>query len=723
MRPSRVRAGSPGGSPDSGAATDASPTQAPRTSRRVSNGSPLARVSSSPLSVRGRSPLAGEAGPSRVVVGSPDTDGTSSALSIVRSNAHPSNSDLSAALEGLSESPPESTGSRRLPGGFAFERVDSGAAQAMRAGGSEIRPAGRGRGGRASAAGIAVTPQLRLNPLADPALLHPESPRAGEHSEPAPVELAALSLTVGSEPVAAARRSSALRHAVGALDIHSLLTRADDKQFLQEVKPHLQQLRQHLAQIKASMGSNIGSEALPAHLQAALQRRLDNAIKAADSLLIEQPLASRVAKGAAMFAALAPLPLALPFLTQPKQFQYAALTIAHYAKTMVGMAGLMSKPHTDNAQWGRHFNERYMTVIMPAIVSIGPVLTHPEVTNKPEFFAPTGLALLAAGFVSTYPHKVRDLLQQVAKLVRGPQSEGEIDGGVREQIKNLLDELRPTEKAFSEAKENHLGLGGLSVSDSTSAQLSAVTDSVNDLFKTVGALTRNLEAVSIDSSDAQSTLAARPHNPDRNAKIGLALVSAAATFGSAAALLPDVIGAVDFASDAVFVTAMMAALAANPAKTEQDSLATFKSMVGLSLLSIGFLGANKIEPFLGEDMARMAAGTAAIIGANLTLPGPIGNLAGKMTESVMHLGDAAYQQVKQWLGPGDGVASPPDAPSPASSSTVLLDPIPAGAGAADALGPQSAFSAEEPLGIAPSVELTARRQEPAADNPLNRAGN
>lgn len=563
---------------------------------------------------------------------------------------------------------------------------------------------------------------MRLNPLADPVLLHSESPRINEHGEPAPGESAALSLTAGSEPVAAARRSSALHRAVAALDIHSLLTQADDKQFLQEVKPHLQQLRQHLAQIKQSMG-DIGSEALPAHLHAPMKRRLDNAIKAADSLLIEQPLASRVAKGAAMCAALAPLPLALPFLTQPKQFQYAALTIAHYAKTMVGMAGLMSKPHTDNAQWGRHFNERHMTAIMPALISIGPVLTQPEIANKPEFYGPTGLALLAAGFVSTYPHKVRDLLQAMAKLVRGPQSEDEIDGSVREQIKSLLDGLRPTEKAFSDAKEGQLGPGGLSVSDSTSAQLSAVTDSVNDLFKTVGALTRNLESVSVDGSDAQSTPAVRPSDPDRNAKIGLALVSAAATFGSAAALLPDVIGVVDLASDAVFVTGMMAALAANPAKTEQDSLATFKSMVGLSLLSIGFLGANKIEPFLGEDMARMAAGTATIIGANLTLPGPIGNLAGKMTESLMHLGDAAYQQVKQWLGPDDGVASAPDAHSAASSGTALLDSIPAGAGAVGALGSQSAFSAEEPLGIAPSVELASRRHQPAADDPLNPAGN
>jgi hypothetical protein len=488
----------------------------------------------------------------------------------------------------------------------------------------------------------------------------------------------------------AAARPSMLRRAGTALDIHGLLTQANDKQFLLEVAPHLRSLKASLGQMKNALGD---LEGLPPQLRAPLRQRLDKAIAAADGLLTDQPLASRMAKGAAMFAALAPLPLALPFITKPKQFQYAALTVAHYAKTLVGMAGLVAKPKTNNAQWMAHFNERHLTAFLPAALSIGPLMAKPDLVSNPAFYVPTGIALTAVAFASAYPDKVKDLLRNAAHSMRGDSGAVEIPGDVQRQIQQLLGGVRPAEQALVDARDG-LGPRGLSLSDSTSSQLSAVTGSVDGLFKAVGALAHNLETIHVDEADGEGRAAPRRQDPDRAAKVAMAVFSGIATFGSAAIVYPDIVGVTDFASDAVFVTSLMSAIALDPAKNKQDSLAMFKSMVGLSLLSIGFLGANKISPFLGEDMAEMVAGTAAIVGANLTLPGPVGQAAGMLIEAGADIGSKVYQQLKRGLGFA-GDAGHADAHADASSDLSSVGPAAANVSPQAADGP--ALPAEQPM--------------------------
>jgi hypothetical protein len=493
----------------------------------------------------------------------------------------------------------------------------------------------------------------------------------------------------------AAAGPSMLQRAVRALDIHGLVTHADDKEFLRDVAPHVQRLRASLSEMKDSLGR---LEGLPPRLHAPLRQRLDKAIAAADSLLTDQPLPSRMAKGAVMFAALSPLPLALPFLTKPKQLQYAALTIAHYSKTLIGMGGLVSRPKTDNAQWMRHFNERHLTAFLPAALSVGPLLAKPDLVSSPAFYVPTGIALTAAAFASAYPDKVKSLFRSVANARRGDQGEDGITDEVRDEIRQMLGGVRPAEQEISTTR-NELGPRGLSLSDSTQAQASAVTGSVNDLFKAVGALTHHLEAIAIDQGDGDGPAVARRGDPDRSAKVAMAVFSGIATFGSAAIVYPDIVGVTDFASDAAFVTTLMASIAMDPAKTKQDSLAMFKSMVGLSLLSIGFLGANKISPFLGEDMAKMVAGTAAIVGANLTLPGPVGQAAGMLIEAGADVGSKVYQQMKRGLGFG-GDAGHPDADADALSDLSSVGPAAAIVSPQAADGP--ALPAAQPMAHNPA---------------------
>jgi hypothetical protein len=520
---------------------------------------------------------------------------------------------------------------------------------------------------------------------------HGAASQARASEGPAPELASEHSAAAASGGGLAAARPSMLRRAGTALDIHGLLTQANDKQFLLEVAPHLRSLRANLQQMKNALGDLDG---LPPQLRAPLRRRLDKAITAADGLLTEQPLASRLAKGAAMFAALSPLPLALPFITKPKQFQYAALTVAHYAKTLVGMAGLVSKPTTNNAQWMAHFNERHLTAFLPAALSISPLMVEPDLVSNPAFYVPTGIALTAAAFASAYPDKVKDLLRNAARSMRGDSGAVDVPDDVQRAIQQMLASVRPAEQALVHARDG-LGPRGLSLSDSTSSQLSAVTGSVDGLFKAVSAVAHNLEAIEVDhAGDGEGRAAARRHDPDRTAKVAMAVFSGLATFGSAAILFPDIVGVTDFASDAVFVTSLMTSIALDPAKNKQDSLAMFKSMVGLSLLSVAFLGANKISPFLGDDMAKMVAGTAAIVGANLTLPGPVGQAAGMLIEAGADVGSQVYQQMKRALGFGaDG--GPADAHADARSD--LSSARPAAADASPRAADVPALPAAQPM--------------------------
>jgi hypothetical protein len=488
-------------------------------------------------------------------------------------------------------------------------------------------------------------PRAALSRAASEGSADPLVTRSRAASGSAP-ELAPASERAASEALAAPGPST-LQRIGRSLDMHGLLTHANDRQFLAEVAPHAHHLKASLCEMKDSLGNLQG---VPPKLQAQLRRRLDQAIAATDALLKDQPFASRLAKGAAMFALLSPLPLALPFLTQPKQLQYAALTIAHYSKTLVGMAGLVSRPKTDNAQWMAHFNERHLTAFLPAALTIGPVLAQPDLVSNPAFYAPTGIALTAAAFASAYPEKVKDLLRSAAHALRGkPGEEEPISADLRNTIQQRLRDILPAEQALTRARDG-LGPRGLSLSDSTNAQVSAAKGSVDDLLKAVGTLAHNLEAVAVGPGQEAGDPRARRHDPDRTAKVALAAFSAAATFGAAAMVYPDTVGVADFASDAVFVTSLMASIAMDPAQSKQDSLAKFKSMVGLSLLSVGFLGANKIAPFLGEDMAGMVAGTAAIVGANLVLPGPVGQAAGQLIEAGADIGAKIYDRIRASLG-------------------------------------------------------------------------
>ncbi|WP_175698952.1 hypothetical protein [Burkholderia ambifaria] len=125
-------------------------------------------------------------------------------------------------------------------------------------------------------------------------------------------------------------------------------------------------------------------------------------------------------------------------------------------------------------------------------------------------------------------------------------------------------------------------------------------------------------------------------NPDRNAKIALALFTAAVTASTALLTFPDTIGVVDLASDAVFTSILMAVLANNPDVSRHDALEEFKTFAGLSVVLLAVLTGNKLgHDFIDRGDRGLAVGASVLVLLNATVPGIVGEKAAKAVERAL----------------------------------------------------------------------------------------
>ncbi|KER67597.1 hypothetical protein HR51_32715 [Burkholderia cepacia] len=127
-----------------------------------------------------------------------------------------------------------------------------------------------------------------------------------------------------------------------------------------------------------------------------------------------------------------------------------------------------------------------------------------------------------------------------------------------------------------------------------------------------------------------------PANPDRNAKIALALFTAAVTATTALLTFPDTIGVVDLASDALFTSILMTVLAKNPDVSRHDALEEFKTFAGLSVVLLVVLAGNKLgHDFIDHGDRGLAVGASVLALLNATVPGLVGEQAAKAVERAL----------------------------------------------------------------------------------------
>lgn len=443
-------------------------------------------------------------------------------------------------------------------------------------------------------------------------------------------------------PSTSNERSSAMSSAVRAAkafakmsDVRTLLSQADDREFIADLRSpstddathgaRLDRLTDHVAELKAQ----IGAMGLDAALAERFKTRLDEVDGTLNALRTNRPLHERVVKIVGLNALLAPLPLIIPLMTKPRQQKTEAEISALMAKAMIEGIGLIRTPTTDNNLLKDRAMARYYANMVQAV----------------EFALPT--------FVSS----LRFLNGNAAfNVVAGAVSTGALFGGF------LSKEIREKYNVWRTGSAHpELHAASLALSGETKAALEAVRTAVEmdrtALNDTKAAFVENDRrelsphvskqvAIAVNAyqrlaDELAASIGLPPEqtpgeNRDFSAKLALALFSTAVCVATTVLMLPDKIGTVDLASDAAFTSALMFSLMADKNVGRKDALEEFKTFVGLSLVMLAVLAANKMaNDFIEHGVSGLLVGSIAMTALNLTTPGPVGHAAAQAIETLM----------------------------------------------------------------------------------------
>ena len=458
-------------------------------------------------------------------------------------------------------------------------------------------------------------------------------------------------------------------------DVRTLVSQADDREFIAELRmpshgeasdgPRLDRLMAHVSALK----TRIDEAGLDDALATRFKTRLDEVGDTLNALRTDRPLPERAAKVAGLHVLLAPLPLAIPLLTKPRQQKTEAEIAALMAKAMVEAIGMIRTPTTD----GNLLKDRAMARYYPNMV------------QAIEFALPT--------FVSS----LRFLNSNAAfNIAAGVVSTGALFGGF------LSDEIRRKFNVWRTGSAHpDLHRAGLSLSAETKAALEAVRTAAQSDGHTLndakGAFEANEARELSPYVSKQVTIAVNAYqrladeladciglppasspaeNHDRSAKLALALFATAVCVATTVLMLPDKIGTVDLASDAAFTSALMFSLMADKNVSRKDALEEFKTFVGLSLVMLAVLAVNKAaNDFIEHGVSGLMIGSITMAALNLTMPGPVGHAAAKGIETLMSMKPSDL--VAGLRGIGDRVFQMFSGPAPRQPrSSVRIEELP-----------------------------------------------
>ncbi|KVL13683.1 hypothetical protein WS95_04025 [Burkholderia sp. MSMB1826] len=420
-------------------------------------------------------------------------------------------------------------------------------------------------------------------------------------------------------------------------DVRTLLSQADDHEFIAALRAssgetpgqgaRLDQLTAHVTELKA----RIDEAGLDGVLATRFKTRLQEVNDTLNALQTDKPFHERAAKIVGLNLLLAPLPLIIPLMTKPRQQKTEAEIAALMAKAMVEGIGMIRTPTTDNNLLKDRAMARYYANMVQAV----------------EFALPT--------FVSSLRFLNKDA---VFNVTAGAVSTGALFGGF------LSKEIREKYNAWRTGSAHpDLHQAGLTLSAETKAALEAVRTAVEmdrETLNTTKAtflagdqreLTPYVSKQVTIAVDAYQRLADEladciglspaqmpAENRDRSAKLALALFSTAVCVATTILILPDTIGTVDLASDAAFTSALMFSLMANKNVSGKDALEEFKTFVGLSLVMLAVLAANKAaNDFIEHGVSGLLVGSITMAALNLTMPGPVGHAAARAIEKLMSM--------------------------------------------------------------------------------------
>ncbi|MDA8450349.1 hypothetical protein M5C97_24685 [Acidovorax sp. NCPPB 3859] len=495
---------------------------------------------------------------------------------------------------------------------------------------------------------------------------------------------------------AGARLGQFLKTMGNMVDARTAVMRGDDAEFMQEFKGRADPERgvlpagstlPELRNAAQALRTQLLAQDVPAELQTRFEGRLAHLDSTLEALETEQPLARRAAVYLGMNTLLPVLPVAIAFRGHQNQFE--AELAGLYAKTALMAIGSARSP--TGANWHSamdHFMSRhYINVVQAAIFALPTFLPQLHKLNgHPAFNVGAGMVSTAALFLGFLGKETRELtnrmrhgvpdpelaaagtrLQQAAGFPAEPAEPAADDAGetvqaareaavqARTALSQALDLARADQKAVTNAKASFLAQGdGKELSPVTSKQLTLVADAFLSIATD---LERILHPAGLPEQAASAANGAEQEaeKAERIAKYALAAFTGAVCATTTGLMYPDQIGMVDLASDAAFTVALMVANARNPNITRRDALDEFKSFAGLSLVMIAVLTANHAaDDFIEKNTTGMLLGAAAMALLNVSIPGPVGHLAGagleKMYAGLQSMRPAELSQALRGIG-------------------------------------------------------------------------
>jgi hypothetical protein len=460
-------------------------------------------------------------------------------------------------------------------------------------------------------------------------------------------------------------------------DIYNAMRQGDTAAFLDQLREGgaqgtLGQMLGNLREMEAEIEGTQHHE-VPVAIRDSLKASLGQVRKSLESLQKDHSLPQRLlAAAATTMIGAAPLALVVPW--KLNQLKYLALQIAFYAKTAAYTAGAVANPNADKSTWTNILIERHALTGSQALLYAAPAFaqshTVQELREKLTFNLGATAAAISVLASSYYKDDIGNLLLKLKGKLGGttPFNASELREEARQTVSDVLQRAQADEPVLKQAQSNFDGF----VNDATNRKISDVADQY-------GRLIERLTALGQTGQPPQER--ERPPNPDVVAKTALAVLTGVATGVTTALILPDYAGVVDFAADAVFVTALMALTAKDSQESLQGALAKFQNFVGLSLTALPILAIDKFKPFFNPlphgtpvegiaEATKIAAeniGTAGFIGgavgltlANLTLPGHAGKLAADMTQGLVNCfrGPQEAHDVEQPPGRRTGASGP-----------------------------------------------------------------
>jgi hypothetical protein len=448
---------------------------------------------------------------------------------------------------------------------------------------------------------------------------------------------------------------------VQGTDLFHALRLGDTAEFLQLLRHggetgNLGTMLANLGEMEAALDDSENVD-LHASVRDSLKSSIRGVRTQLDSLNTDHSVPHRVLGAAATtLAGATPLALAVPYGLN--QLKYLALQVAFYAKTAAYTAGAVRNPNSGKADWIKLGIERHALTGVQALMYVAPAFSsshHIQELRDNIIFNVSATGVAITVLASTYyRHDIGVAIEKMAgKLGKNtPFNIEELRGNFRDDIKKILELAQNDKERLGQAKTS---FGGI-INDIAEGK---VGDAVKQYDLLIKKLTSMLNAGETESdvSNAQNV-----PNTDFVPKVGMAVLTALATATTSALILPDYAGVVDFAADAVFVTALMVLGSKDPLKTLKSAAADLQNFVGLSITALPILAFDKIRPSLNplpggidkanlEAMAELTktnirspgfiATTTVLTAANLLLPSHIGgafaNLAIKATDGFRRL--------------------------------------------------------------------------------------